>query len=431
MSFFDGGFGGIIGGIGSIIGGSMAANATRDAARSQIRAAEDNRDFDQTNLNQGMARQLAMLLGGDRAYQMLAGTMGQDQLRQLFRNPDAAARLTALNSQLSDVDANLQKYGRGGRWVKQRSGNGLVNRQVWKPATYDKKRARADGVDIDALLRTKNDLTATIENDAKAIPQDALDLGEYKKIGGSLSGYDTLARDAEQQGRDAMDQYDQATNTLSRDMDASLGETQRFGDKRRELINRNMDDARTGNNRLIQSSLLARGLGNSTVLGNQLTGATEQLENARQQQLASIDDAQIGMMNQLRGDRTSLLNNRLTGRTQMMLGNQDRVLGYRAQPINLQTQLLSSGMTNPWAGRSTQQYFPGLNPGAMAQASWANTIGNMSGMMLGNYLRSPGGSPSGAGAGAGAGGGGGWNGRLFNPSSAGGGLPTTPRGPLG
>lgn len=427
MGFFDGAFGGIIGGIGSIIGGSMAADATRDAAQMQVEDAGRNRAFDQTNLNQGMARQLAMLLGGERAYQMLSGTMGREQLQQLFRNPAQETRWNDLKTQLESTQATLAKYATGFRWRDDPANPG---RRVQVAKGFDTKRARADGVDLKAIQNQQKELFTTLQNERSNIPQDALDLEGFKGIQGSLGGYDTLARDAEQQGRDAMDQYDQATNTLTREMDtsrdtvmrdmdssrdtvmrdmnASLEETSRFGDKRRELINRNMDDARTGNNRMIQSSLLARGLGNSTVLGNQLTGATEQLENARQQQLASVDDAQIAMMNQLRGNRTSMLanmlgnrsatmadmlnnrntlsNNRATGRTQMTLGNQDRVMNYRAQPINLQTQLLSSGMTNPWAGRSTQQYFPGINPGAQAQMSWANTIGNMSGMMLGNYL---------------------------------------------
>jgi hypothetical protein len=156
-----------------------------------------------------------------------------------------------------------------------------------------------------------------------------------------------------------------------------------FGQGERNRINRDYDRATTGTGRLIESRLLSRGLGTSSVLGNQLSGNTRRMEEGRQDELGRLGDRQIAMNMQMGGNALSLLGDRMGGRTQLAMGNQDRVAGYRQNALGLETQVLTGNAMSPGSQLARGNYVPGVSPSAAAGSTWGNALGAMGGMMLG------------------------------------------------
>lgn len=373
-----------VGLVGSVAGGAMSANAAGKATSSQLKAERENRLFDQKNLNQGQARYLAQMLGPAEAEKYLRATLGADQYRDLFRDPDAQKRTTDLSNQLNQINANLAKYGKPESTRVGRTANGLGERTIVSPSTYDKKRAAADGVDIDALISQQKQLTAQLQNEAKAIPGDALDLGEFRNLGpGVADRYSALTEQAKAEGASNLNRFDQDTGRLMQSARAIEGQARRFGAGERNRINADFANTLQSTNRLTEARLMSRGLGASSVLGQQLGGNARQLEQGRQSALGSLGDRQIGLLTSLAGNTLNLDQARSGGRLGLNMAAQDRVAQNQRGEADFRAQIASSAQMNPWLSRSTQQYFSGASPSAAAGATWGNALGAFGGTLLG------------------------------------------------
>ncbi len=384
MGFFDGAFGGILGGVMGLGGAALSGSAASKASEAEIKAARENRDFDQKNLNQGMARYLAAMLGPAEAEKYLKGAMGQDQYRQLFRDPDSTARATALNNQISQINATLAKYGKPESVREGRTANGLGSTVSRVPASFDKRRAAADGVDVDALQTQLRQLNQDLRDNTTASPQDALDLGEFRNLGpGVADQYAKLTEQARSEGAGNLMRFDQDTGRMMQSARAIEGQARRFGQGERARINADFADTLAGTNRLTEAKLMARGLGSSTVLGQQLGGNARQLERQRQAELGALGDRQIGLWTSLAGNTLNLDQARSGGRLGLTLANQDRVMQNQRGEADFRASVFGGAQTNPWLSRNTQQYFSGASPSAAAGATWGNALGAMGGTLLG------------------------------------------------
>jgi hypothetical protein len=344
----------ILGGVLGLGGTALGARAASDAAQAQIDAGRDNREFDQRNLNQGMARYYAQLYGPQEAESMLRGSLGSDQFGKLFRDDAAKGRA----SRLSELDGIIKQYGTNSR------------------------AARAAGVDLAAARRERSQLQAAVKSD----PTDALDQSDFRQMGpGILSQYSGLADQAEREGASNMQRYDRDSDLLTQQARGIEGMARNFGAGERSRINRDFNDTMASTNRLTESRMLARGLGASTLLSQQLGGNARQLERGRQDALGSLGDRQIGLQTQLAGNTMGVLGGRLGGRQALTMGNQDRVMGMRRGVIDTRAQAASGNIANPWLSRSTN-YNPGTSPSAASGATWGAALSGIGGNILGQSL---------------------------------------------
>jgi len=374
----------VVGAGASLAGSAMSANSASKAASSQLKAEKENRLFDQKNLNQGMARYLAAMLGPAEAEKYLKSSMGADQYRDLFRDPDATKRTTALADQIKQIDANLAKYGKPATTRVGRTSNGLGERTIEVPESWDRERAKADGIDIQALLDQKKQLTNTLQNEAKGIPGDALDLEAFRNLSpGVADQYAKLTEQARTEGAGNLMRFDQDSGRMMQSARAIEGQARNFGKGERARINADFADTLAGTNRLTEAKLMARGLGSSTVLGQQLGGNARQLERGRQAELGALGDRQIGLLTSLAGNTLNLDQARSSGRLGLNMASQDRVMQNQRGEADFRASVFSGAQTNPWLSRSTQQYFSGASPSAASGATWGNTLGAMGGTLIG------------------------------------------------
>lgn len=378
----DGLLGGGLGLLGSLFGGSMAASGARQQTRAMIQAGRENREYDQRALSGDMARQLLMMFGPERAEQILRATLPADQVKQLFRDPDAQSRRSAAEQEMADIDRQLAPFKGNPRPTEDRFVPGR-GRQTTYQAGFNRTRAQQAGVNVDDLLRRRKELESSLKDGGPDNP-DGIDLGAFREGGpGLMSEYDAMIGDARREGQEMLGQYGADTDTLMARMRAIQDEAAGYGAQERTRINRDTGRAITGTNRLIESKMLGRGLGSSSVMNNQISGNVRRLEEGRQDALGNLGDRQIALNTQLAGNSLGLLSDRLGGRTALMGANQDRVAGYRQNALGLQTQVLTGGAMQPGARLAGGNYMPGVSPGGTAQSVWGNALGAAGGMMLG------------------------------------------------
>lgn len=361
--------GDIFGAIGGVAGAAIGAQANKDVAKSQIQAGREQRDFDLSNLNVGMARQLALFYGPDKAESILRATLPRDQVDRLIgRSKDPAAQ-RANADEIAQIDASLAKYSKSGLY-----GGGKAGVNATPVVRYDKAAAKQAGVDIDSLLARRKDLA----NNAEVPGQ--LDLEAYRTLGpGILGQYDQLTDQATRESGQALNAWDLDTNRLLGQSREIERQAQNFGESERTRINRDADRSLKGVNRLTEARLMARGLGASSVLGNQLASNARSNLEGRQDALGQLGDRQIQLRTGLMGNTLGLDTQRSGGRQSLLLGGQDRAAGFRQQALGLNTNLLSGGGLNPWLARSTGSYFSGASPSGAAGQTWGNALSALGG----------------------------------------------------
>ncbi len=370
----------IAGGAASLLGGILGGRSADEANRAAIEAARENREAQRREMLINRAGSLAAMLGPQRARRLLEGSLGGDEYRSLFRDSDTQARRQALLAELDQVRTGLAPY-RSQASTRRRIG-GLPGQDPAQAQRYDTGRAGRAGVDVDALRRREAEINALLRGAADN--PDGIDSAAYDAMGpGVLGRYDEMTRGAEREGAEALAGFGRDTDLLMGQARGIEDAMQGYGDEERRRINRDTDRAITGSNRLIESRLLSRGLGASTTLTGALAGNVRGLEEGRASALGSLNDRIMQMRTGAMRDRLGLRSGRLGAATQMRLGNQDRVAGYRQQALGMETGLLTGGLNNPTSSLTIN---PGLSPTAAGQATWGNTLGAIGGTLLGSYL---------------------------------------------
>lgn len=374
MSFFAGTGAALLGG-GLSLAGGLLGGKDQGPSQSQLDyTAQRQERTDQGYLNAGMARQLAAVLGPAEARRILQGTMPREQFERLFGRSGGAIDRAAIQRERDTLAGQLAPYrtvGKDGKPV----GNGFKDREAYA-AGVDTAKGAARLRELEAMLASGQDPGVVGEIDPAA--WDAQGPGVY-------SDYQNLATQAGQQGQQVIDQYGRDTQRLlgmSRGVEALANQ---YGRGEAERINRDFSRDLVGSNRLTQGTLLGRGLGSSTILTQQLGANTQRNAEGRERALSDLGNRQIGLKMGARGDTVRLLGGRLAGGTQLQMGNQDRTLGMQQQALGLKTNLLTGSTTNPWLGRATGAYTPGIAPSPQ-RTDWGSTLGAIGGSLLGYGL---------------------------------------------
>ena len=392
-----------------LYGASQQASAARDAAKSQNDAGAAARQMylDETDL--GQARALLYALGPD-ALPMLQATLPKDRFERLVGRPAASGEdLAAMRQELAQINAQLDPYRETNRG----------------PDKFSEGRARQDGVDIDRLKGRANQLSQIL-----ARPQDLGSNGliSQRDIAGAGSGYindmGRLTGEFADRSKGMLSGFDTDTTRLMglfgqnqarqqqrasqmEGMGNSMGlGLASYGSGERARVKREGGEAKTAMDRQAVSRLGAMGLGQSTLVGNQLAENSRRVSNDVNDRISAINDrqfdrglgiqqAQLGIAQGNARDALGLDQLGLglaTDRSTRRTGLEGTLLGqefqYRSAPLEARLSLLTSATFNPSLGQNTTQYFPGASPSAASGNVWGQFMQGTGGTLFGNYLGS-------------------------------------------
>jgi len=364
--------GGLLGGI---FGGSQAASGARDAAQAQIQAGREARADYGNSTDEGMYRALIFALGPEQARQYLA-TLPRERRDRLVGRPASQANFTdQQRSRLQEIDARLAQGPAAGSGAPaaRRPGQNARGQVVNDQANWDQERARLEQERADLMRAAGEDPGQT----------GIFDQGAVDAMGpGFITDMERFAEQFRGQGAESLGRYDADTSRLMTDARRIENNAQHYGQGRAAEINRDAERASTGAARQIQSRLAGSGLANSSMLGEQIGGATRNIFEGQQSALNSLGDSQTQLMSGLAGNRLNLDSSRASGRTSLDLGLQDRDISMSSAPLNTRMQVLTGNTFNPMLGQDTTRYYPGVSPGGAAASTWGNALGAMGGQAM-------------------------------------------------
>jgi hypothetical protein len=182
-----------------------------------------------------------------------------------------------------------------------------------------------------------------------------------------------------------------------------------YGRGREQTINRDSERMNKSADARSRAALAASGLGNSTLLGNQLTANARNAQESKQSALQNLGDAQVGLktglasnfLNQRNSTYNNLFNNwagtaertmgqnlandysRSQGRTVLDTESLNRYLQLGQMTPNTLLSALGSNVTNPWLGQNTSQYYPGYSGAGSALANLGSGAMALGGQQMG------------------------------------------------
>ncbi|NBW15908.1 MAG: hypothetical protein EBR82_48785 [Caulobacteraceae bacterium] len=400
---------GVIGAGVGLYGASRQASAARDAANSQNDAGAAARQMYQDETDLGQARALLYALG-PQALPMLQSTLPQDRYERLFgRQPANTEQLSAMQRELDQIRAQLDPYREANRG----------------PDKYSEGRARQDGVDIDRLKGRANQLQQILSR-----PQDlgAAGLISQDAVAGAGRGYindmEGLTSEFANRSAGMLTGYDADTSRLMGMFDANRSAQQgrasrmegmgqamglglaSYGEGERARVKREGGEAKTAMDRQAVARLGSMGLGQSTLVGNQLAENSRRVNNDVSDRLGRINDsqfdrglgiqqAQLGIaqgnardamgLDQLGLGLATDRSTRRTGLEGTLIGQE---FGYRSAPLQARQSLLTSATFNPNLGQNTTQFFPGASASASSGNVWGQFMQGTGGALFGTYLGS-------------------------------------------
>jgi len=322
---------GILAGLGiggSVIGSLIGGSAQKSAANAEIAAAAQRLALTDSRLNSGLGRTSLAVLGGPQAEQYLR-MLPTDQWEQLFGRPAKAGGFTPdMQREYEDIQKQITAQGAS----VTRNTRGRANPQ------------------LDSLLARKAELEKLAEGDPGKTGEMNPDV--FKTAGPGIVG---------EMGQLA-DQYRGQTAGMVRASQGIEAGVRGFGDQERKRISVESDRALTSANRAVESKLIGRGLGNSTVLTGAMTANARAIGEQKDNALGSLNDRQINTLTGLRSNQLGLMERRAAGQMSM-----DQA------PINTKLQLFTGGIANPWVNRDTSQFVSSASPGG----AMASSVGNM------------------------------------------------------
>lgn len=363
--------GGVLGGLGSIFGASGA----NSAAKAQIQAGKDAMNQYDQRTAEGMARQ-ALAMYGPQAEQYLRSALPKETVDKLFGVPAAnPAFSNQQRERLNAIDQEIQQL------------SGIRSTQdISKRQQYGDRLAQLQS-EREGLVRDAG---------GSAGSSGSLDLASFNEYAknnpGFLSQMKTIAGEEEQKGQGLLGEFNADTERLSMQGDQNAREIGKYGEQERKRIALASDRALAGLNRQTQSRLLSSGLGNSTLLTQQMSGNTRNVREAEDNAMGSVSDRQLSMLSGIRQGNLSAAYGRAGQKTGLQSGLLDRNLNLRTAPLTTELQMTTGAGFNPWLGRDTTQYYPGVSPGGSALSTIGNSISGVGGLMLGNWSQGGGGS---------------------------------------
>ncbi len=175
----------------------------------------------------------------------------------------------------------------------------------------------------------------------------------------------------------------QASDALAR---GAEGIAANYGRGAEDLIDVDMGRALEGANRLAMAQLASRGLGNSTLVGNQISenGINAAREGLRQKIGVRRDTTDRVL--QARSQTLANTRANTAGRTGIQAANLDRTMQLRTGRQNTLLSAMNSGIMNPWLGASTTQYYPGYSSLGSGLNGLAQGLSGAGGFIAGGGL---------------------------------------------
>lgn len=395
--FFSGGFGGLLGGGLGLLGGILGGQGARDAASSQAQAARELMQQQYGWGQQSMGWLAPELFGGQGGLDFLRGR----GVGGLFSTPDQTV-----------TERVTEPF-----WGASRPGGGGMQRG----------RGPAPGT------RTY-DQTRTIPGQRGIFGTEAEYNAQYGGRPGLFSEMNSVNDAFAHGGAGMLDRYNQDTRALGTQAGGYLnsllgmygqGRDQVMGSARgveglaREwgvgsdrLIDEDMQRALTAANQRAAAQLGASGLGNSTLVANQMSGnANEAARTAARLKLGVSQqqlDRQMGarqyatdtLASQL-GRAQDLANmwnqaqqqqsfQRANTRTALESDLQNRDMTNRQRQLDTRLQVLMSPLMNPGTSINTASFIPQQTGQGMMGSALGSALGGMGGMLFGNWLSQPG-----------------------------------------
>lgn len=198
--------------------------------------------------------------------------------------------------------------------------------------------------------------------------------------------------------------YASNVDRLSRDAidaaGAGLGVIDDYAQGADELIQTSSANRLRGMNRATAASLNARGLGTTTLVGNQQAANTarvgEDADRARLGVRQGVVDRRLGVLGQragmvanragmaagVGGNLRSRDSQRSTGRQLLEESNLNRDVRLREAPINTIAQTVASPVTNPYLNNNSLGYFPGVSGAGSALSGVGNAAAQVGSLAL-------------------------------------------------
>jgi hypothetical protein len=369
----------------ALIGGVMGSRGASAQAEAQIKAGRDAQKLYDNRTGEGMGNMLRMLYGAD-ARSKAQGLMGQDQFGRTFGRP-ASEAVAAANKGISDIDLILAKYGKAAHKQPIIDVRGTLRGYKDVPDGYDKARAKADGVDIDALIGQKKQHEAIIKGG------DAGQVGLFDPSTDAAAGPGMLNRmqelfgqyDTEAKGLQS--KFGADTQALLGQGDAQLQEARMYGRDRQAQAQQDADRMAKSLNAQTKARMQASGIGGGTTEAQQMQGNTMNIYDALQRQRAAIGDQSLQLSQGIRGQNLGMQNQRALQGSAMDMNLLQRSQELRQQPLQTEMQMLTGNIMNPYLGQNTTQYFPGVSASGAAMSSLGNSFSAAGGMGMGYLMQ--------------------------------------------
>ncbi len=223
------------------------------------------------------------------------------------------------------------------------------------------------------------------------------------------SGSQSLQAMADRSMRDTTSQYRKTANDIYGKAQGLEGLTRDWGADQSRFINEDAQRALGASNAQTQAKLAAAGLGNSTLVGNQMSrNATEMNRNVQraQQDLANsrIDrqsaarttalglyNDNMGKLNDVTarfsGSNIDRAYSRAAQRLAMEQDNTNRDLQLAQIPLSLRGNLATSSIMNPGLNLNTASFIPQATGAGMTGSALGSTLAGIGGTTYGAWLQ--------------------------------------------
>jgi hypothetical protein len=370
-------FAAIAGGALALGGGVLGAQSASNSAKKQIQAGKDALNFQQNQYDLGAVRAILTQYGpvegkkqikalyGDQVYGKIFGTPAKSE----SFNDDQRKQLDYINAQLAKptyvpgVGNPLLRL--AGNTSGSNSDNSVTREQR---ASLEKQKA-------DLLKLAGGDPGST----------GVLDNASVDALGpGIVTQQQQFADQYKTQGRDRLANFDQETQQLLADNNAQQRRVDRFGQQQADQYKTLAQQSLTGNNRLTEARLAARGLQGSSALTQGLQGNSLASNQQLSGQLAGLADQRLQYGLQVGAQGTALRSARTNSRDAYQSDLDNTQNSLNQQPISTRLQFATGSITNPWLSNNAAQYFSSASPSAAFGQSLAASTSALGGQLL-NY----------------------------------------------
>lgn len=341
-----------IAGIGSsLLGGIFGSRAASGQAAADRQAAEDARNFQSNRNVYAQLSALTAAMGPQAARQYLQGVLSPQEFQTIFGRQATAGTL-------SDRDQSMLAWYNDRLDALRNPRNGIVG---------GSQNMIAD------LERRRDELQRKLVGDPGQAP--GIDLAAFDAMGpGYISELQGLTDRFDRLGSERMRQFETHADRISADAAGTESLLKGYLNQEEADARRDADRSLKGSNRLLESRLVARGLGGSSTHTRALSDNSRAHQESLASTLGGIGTRRVGTLAGLRQAKTGLDTSLLGTRTNLAGALDQQSMALNQAPLQLKANLLSSPVMSPWLGVDATRYFSTASPSAAGMASIGNSL---------------------------------------------------------